>query len=462
LKRTRWAIYGKEKFEGLDKKIGEIVGQVEKILPIPDEFRNQTALLDIIQSLIKDMDRLKLFKTASASIYPAWSNAASGLIIASEAASVRGPPSRIVHWVEQVEDGKETGLEEPRPAFAPGEPSVVFANIAKPAVPKFDLQFSSWWSLWFAFLPTCPSSSLGLTCDMVCQELRSDSPAFISNEDMMKKWGLGPKLKSAVKAGREGNTSIASVEETLEKVPNINYELQERLASFLEPTDSARPASRIHFYCAPCRCAIRTALILCRQHIAQETAFVRIDDRIASICCDPRDIIGKLRSFISTVDAHELDQPDWFPPDSRRQDILNIDKEWIENRVYTLESEMYPDEVSEDRLKNFNGFLSDLERGQNVHSVVMLEASGGAWVLQTPPLKKSPLMAKQFELFNYRFKRRWYPDSSLADDIGLETTGIYRGTFTPSKLNFPALHVDSESPENKMKRKRPADSVINQ
>ena len=442
LQKTRWAISDKGKFEGLVKKIGDLVSQVEKILPVLDDFRNQTALRDILP-LIDDLSRLKLFQTASASIRPAWANAASGLIIASEAASVRGPGT-ISRWIEQVEDGAETNIDGVNP-LPPQDGARLASNgktgNEKPKEPIFKFQMESLWSLWFAFLPTCPSLSLGLSCDTMFLELGKDCPAFIGEDDSTKKWGLGPKIKLGVKKNRD----VEKLEATLEKVSNLSYEMQEKLADLMEPISAEfRPSSIIHIYCAPCRCAVRTALILCRQNLGDKTTSVRIDDRIPSACCDAQRILQQLRSFITTINARELAQTDLFPTDSNTKDVDYIDKEWVENRIYTLESALYDGEGYGDRFKCINNFLNDVEKDEGMHSVVLLEASGGAWILQTPPFRKSPLMPKQLEVFNYGC-----PRSKYSWELSFTDTRIYRGTFTPSKLNFPEQDL-----ENSRKRQR--------
>jgi len=443
LQKTRWAISDKGKFEELVKKIGDLVSQVEKILPVLDEFRNQTALRDIL-SLIDDLSRLKLFQTASASIRPAWANAASGLIIASEAASVRGPGT-ISRWIEQVEDGAETNIDGVNPL--PPQDGVRLASNGKtrnekPKEPKFEFGLESSWNLWFAFLPTCPSLSLGLSCGTMFLELGEDSPAFIGEDDSTKKWGLGPKIKSGVKKSRD----VEKLQETLEKVSNLSYEMQEKLADLMEPISAEfRTSSTIHTYCAPCRCAVRTALILCRQNLGDKTTSVRIDDRILSACCDAQSIPQQLRSFITTVNARELVQTDLFPTNSNTKDVDYIDKEWIENRIHALDSAFYDGEGHGDRFKCINSFLNDVEKDEGMHSVVLLEASGGAWILQTPPFRKSPLMPKQLEVFNYGC-----PKSKYSWNLSFTNTGIYRGTFTPSKLNFP--EQDLENPRKRQRR----------
>lgn len=441
LQKTRWAIGDKGKFEGLVKRIGEVIDQVEKILPVPDEFRNQTAFRDIL-SLAEDLQRLKLFQTASASIRPAWSNSASGLIIASEAASVRGPTT-ISRWIEQVEDGVDTNLDQAD--AMPPPPGNATKNKAKPE-PAFRYIYSTLWTLWFAFLPNCPSSSLGESCDTMFRELSGSCPAFIGVDDERKKWGLGPKIKSCVGLTKPDATKI---QDTLEKVSQISHDAQEKLSDLFDHLRSGldKPAM-MHIYCAPCRCAIRTAFILCRQEIVSEEIKVRVDDRILSTCCDAQNITERLQSFITTVNAKELDQNDVFPAESRISDIDFIDKEWIENRVYTLNSKLYDGEVDQDRVKNIDQFLKDIEKGERMNSLVLLEASGGAWILQTSPFRKSPLMPKELELFRYHCGAHGY---SWANSLASEGKRIYRGTFTPSKLSFPQQNLQLQS----KKRQRP-------
>lgn len=437
LRKTRWAIYDKEKFDGLVQKIGEVVGQVEKILPVPDEFRNQTALRDIVP-LIEDLARLKLFQTASASIRPAWSNAASGLIIASEAASVRGSGT-ISRWIEQVDDGESRLDDNPLPQITTASTNNAKIPQNKPKELSFELEHKSLWSLWFAFLPNCPSSSLGFSCATRFLEINPDCPAFINVEDAKKKWGLGPKINRAL----QKDPDIEKYQETLEKVSNISYDLQDKVADLLDPiTAGLRTQSTLHIYCPPCRCAIRTALILCHQRLSGGEVWVRVDDRIPTTCCDAQDTAQLLQSLIDTINAYELGQENVFPSGSRRRDVEYMDKEWIENRVYTLQVDLYAGEVHENRFKNFENCLRDMEKGDGIHSVVLVEVSSGAWILQAAPFRKSPRMPKQTEVYKYRCRK--YPFSNSFDD-----KGIYRGTFTPSDLAFP-----QQDHENSRKRPR--------
>ncbi|KAK4208738.1 prion-inhibition and propagation-domain-containing protein [Rhypophila decipiens] len=439
LSRTRWAISDKDKFEGLIQKIGQIVGQVQKILPVPDEFRNQTALQDIFP-LITNLSRLRLYQTACASIRPAWSNSASGLIIASEAASVRGPGT-ISHWVEQVADGasqlEHNGNPLERQGGAESNNNAQSNQKQLDESPGFTIQYTFKWSFWFAFMPSCPSLSLSLSCATKFFEINQGCPAFISETDKTKRWGLGPKIKRTLK-----DPNPQKFQDTLDKISNISSELQEKLGDLLDPiTASLGPQSdlKLHIYCPPCRCAVRTALILCRQGMVNSSnSLVRIDERIPSTCCEGQHIAERLQSFIDTINAYDMGHLQQRGDLAWWGNMLYVDKEWIENRIYALELELYDNEVHEDRHENFQSFLTDIDQGENLDSVVLVEATSGAWILQAAPFRKSPRMPKETEVYNYRLDLSWYQ---------FDSKNIYRGTFTPSDLVFP-------SQDNRKSRKR--------
>jgi len=104
LKKTRWAINDKSKFESLIRDIRHLVDGLYAILPVSDKDRDRAAIQDIV-SLLPDLARLKLIEAASEEAYPAWSGAASGVIIeASQLGSTRRGHETISEWVERVGD----------------------------------------------------------------------------------------------------------------------------------------------------------------------------------------------------------------------------------------------------------------------------------------------------------------------------------------------------------------------
>jgi hypothetical protein len=85
--KTRWAVYDKSKFEVLIKDIRDLVTGLYEILPVPNKERDRL-VLDDMRSLLPDTEQLKQVELASEDLYVAWSEAASIMILASEAGSV--------------------------------------------------------------------------------------------------------------------------------------------------------------------------------------------------------------------------------------------------------------------------------------------------------------------------------------------------------------------------------------
>ena len=115
LGKTKWAIHDKTKFEALIKDIRELVSSLYGVLPIPDKERNKIALGDI-KELLPDIGRLKQVEEASQDIYPAWSEAASIIVLASEMGSLwsaSAPNHRnIQQAVQQTFDAQESEDEQ--------------------------------------------------------------------------------------------------------------------------------------------------------------------------------------------------------------------------------------------------------------------------------------------------------------------------------------------------------------
>ena len=115
LKKTRWAINDKNKFESLIQDIRDLVDGLYAILPVPDKERDRTAIQDIV-SLLPDLARLRLVEAASEEVYPAWSGAASGVIMeVSQLGSTRKGSTRKGHdtisgWVKGVGDASDEEL----------------------------------------------------------------------------------------------------------------------------------------------------------------------------------------------------------------------------------------------------------------------------------------------------------------------------------------------------------------
>ncbi|KAK4212181.1 prion-inhibition and propagation-domain-containing protein [Rhypophila decipiens] len=113
--KTKWAIQDKAKFEALTRDIWELVSGLYDVLSVPDKERNRVAL-DDIQELLPDIGRLKQVEAASENIYPAWSEAASVIVLASEMGSLWSASAsnhrHIQQAVQQTMDAQESEDEQ--------------------------------------------------------------------------------------------------------------------------------------------------------------------------------------------------------------------------------------------------------------------------------------------------------------------------------------------------------------
>lgn len=102
IKKLRWAIVDRDKFEDLIEKLHYFVNRLYTVLPFPEIERNAVAIKDM-RILSGQLERLRVFKVATLHRYPARSGAASVML---EAASQVGPGT-ISQWMENIGERSE-------------------------------------------------------------------------------------------------------------------------------------------------------------------------------------------------------------------------------------------------------------------------------------------------------------------------------------------------------------------
>ena len=163
--------------------------------------------------------------------------------------------------------------------------------------------------------------------------LSDDGPNYLPEEGFNTTWALGKRITKAI------NPSFS--EEMLELIRQINYECPDIQRLALE---SALPLETVDIFCAPCACAIQTALRICAVESTTLIKYiVKVDDRVSVSCCTESAKFHRLASLLAMIQQHETGiltervglSTDW---------IQHIDRVWIEQSIYRLETQLYTHE----------------------------------------------------------------------------------------------------------------------
>lgn len=181
------------------------------------------------------------------------------------------------------------------------------------------------------------------------------------------------------------------------------------------------PLGNVYIYCAPCVCAVRTALTICQQGGSKYLRYrTRVDDRISATCCPESTKIDRLVSLLNmvkTIEATDKSQTTGFATAW----IHFIDRLWIEQRVYQLEEELHAENGSRSVVHDGDELFAELQLEYKETGIVVLgELDQCFWMLQTPPFPWKARIPKETEI--YKVER------TLTSSTWKRT---YLGTYTP-------------------------------
>ncbi|KAH0536310.1 hypothetical protein FGG08_006803 [Glutinoglossum americanum] len=369
LSKTRWAIYDKAKFTVLLSDIKGLVDGLYQILPVPNKVRDKI-VFKAIRSLVPDFKRLRLVETASEDKYSTWSEAASLMAAASEAGTMEG--RSVGQWVEELDDSQETESET----------TSDHRNYPSKGVTRLDLKNCLGSTLYFVFTPVCSSDLLKEACDeatLGSLSLSRDGPHFLANPS------FGKIITKAI-------NPVFSYD-SLQILQQPNYEFPEIQKLALE---ASLPLARVDVFCAPCACAIQTAIRLCHAESSELISYeVKVDDRIPVSCCANLSKIDRLNSLLIKIQEHDAgllnDQSHL-----NTQWIRFLDRVWIEQRIYELETTIYTGEDSKSDQWSIAELLKTLT---SRYCVLLGEVDRCLWILQTDPFPWTPRMPKANEIY---------------------------------------------------------------
>ncbi|KAK6530802.1 hypothetical protein TWF281_007639 [Arthrobotrys megalospora] len=422
LRKSMWAINDRDKFERLVKDIHDLIESLYKILPVDEKERNALAAEDI-KSLSGDLEGLKLFEEASGTHYPEWSSRASIIIEVASSIGKKGPGT-ISQWMANLENETESDLYTNKPwntsSSLPKQQGIQPLKENTDSTNRFTFKTSGYLKWIFAFTTECRAAAIGSSCETERLEITPSGPSFIFDNDIARQWGLKNRIDRIVDA--QGK-HLAKLESWTENWSGL--ELQDALIG------SSYPAVIINIYCPPCRCSLKTALSICSSSKTQKLSQyrVRVDDRLPASCCTNSDNLRRMRSIAKT--SYDLDDQ-LLKRNSRSsiswESLENLDRLWLEQRIYDLEERAFVAREPMAAHQQINDFLVSIsdpeEIGDKINSVVILEATQGAWILQSQPFPWTPIPPKENQIF---LLSRTTRDQPTAINVK------YHGTFTAHK-----------------------------
>lgn len=216
----------------------------------------------------------------------------------------------------------------------------------------------------------------------------------------------------------------------LEMLRQANYDVSDFQNAAIEAN---LPLGNVYVYCAPCACAVRTALTVCVQGSSKYLPYkTRVDDRICASCCPETTKMDRLISLVTTIkeiEAALISETSGF----NTAWVGHLDRVWIEQRVYRLEEEIYAQNDPRSRLESGAELLTEFAKQEKATGIVFLgELDYCQWMLQTQPFPWKARVPKETEIYQLeKTKNRQGWDRK------------YLGTYTPRNFTATASYLTS-------------------
>ncbi|KAI3318915.1 hypothetical protein HD806DRAFT_510376 [Xylariaceae sp. AK1471] len=335
--RTRWAIYEREKFQGLVNDVKEFVDAVYDLVPVDRETQESIIVADI--ESILDISRLRIVEAATEDSYRVYSKAAESVVASTEAGTV---DRRTVE-----EHLRDIELMQPNPTIQT-QGWDASPNSASDALL---IELRGCIKLHFVLTSKCHKRHSSTPCDTL--QLGSQAASYTELDIPNTRWDKSSRNENG------GNTlwqltkrliGINSIVETLKEEGNLIGALLNEKEYMLTDTqrlclETMAPLITVSIYCSPCVCLIHTAFTICRKLSSPFVAIsIRPDDRLISSCCMNTDRVLGLRGILDWVREWEAKANQYESCVMARY----LDRIWVERRLDHFEYEQ-PYEFVEDR-----------------------------------------------------------------------------------------------------------------
>lgn len=308
--RAKWAIYEKEKFQGLINEVKHFVDHLYEVAQV-DLKRQEDIIVTDIESIV-DISQLRLVEEATEGSYRVYSEAA----LSARASTVaRFDDLRTIEehlrdteeFTQQEDSGVNTLLEE-------------LSSCRKH----------------FVLTSKCRKMHTSSPCDVL--QLGSEADYYKSLLDISSYHEFG------------GNTlwqtinrliNVKSIAEESEQYETLAFHLLREKDSYLSGEQrgilkAMLPLLNVYIYCSPCVCLIHTALRICAKiSTPLVRVLIRPDDRLLSSCCVDADRIVGLKSIVDWVRDSEAEARPVYSYSITQY----LDRIWAERRLDHFEYE---------------------------------------------------------------------------------------------------------------------------
>ncbi len=263
-------------------------------------------------------------------------------------------------------------------------------------------------------------SSLGQLSSYEDLPYRTD-PSHLANET--SPWDLPSRLLST--------TTISAPGFDIDKLPELQRDAD------LEGKELVIQKKKVYIYCAPCLCQIWTAFRICQGAQGLAKVYfqfcVRVDARLTATSCQISSTTAGLAAIVEQIRSIEMDG-NHLHFLGRGKNIAYIDRDWIDQRLYDQEDEMF--QISAVGEARSLSFIFDRLPSEKLAAVIILgERDHLVPMLRYLPFQRLGRPPREDQFFQVKRERNgnewsWYLK--------------YRGSFT-AKKSQPAQTTNSNS-----------------
>ncbi|RYP20524.1 hypothetical protein DL767_009427 [Monosporascus sp. MG133] len=299
--RTRWAIYERERFQGLVNDVKHFVDSLFDLVKITREIPDRV-IVDDIESIL-NVSHLSIVEEATEDSYRVYSEAAASARTSTETGSI--DRRTLEERLRDVAGNVGSRPNNVAQTFSTPDSEGLMTELT--ACTKY-----------FVLTSECRKVQTQHPCDV-----RYLGPQVVANStsnDHVHQYNVSSRCL-------KGGNSLGQL---TKRLIGIGSKIRDHSLNWSPFLDETAPLIVLYIYCPPCVCLIHTALAICAKVSSDAVdVFIRPDDRLAATCCSTVDRTLGLRSVLDWVRQWEARAT----MDSYSSLAKYLDNVWIDCRL---------------------------------------------------------------------------------------------------------------------------------